>query len=169
MKEAAEFDVVYTIPAFGDQVVKPEESGKVGPWLRMVVEDDWYNAAARGEDFARPSVRLVVPRAALKRSGIDVLKPGKLQETELAPHLSRLLIALSNLGVYLEGTDHLSDRELYEVIDGDILKTKVFAVALPHYGVTFRLKATADAVTHRDRTLPKVERWRMGVQAAPAS
>ena len=54
-------------------------------------------------------------------SGIALPPPDELSDTELNVKLWEVIKALALMDAYLEHTDHLSDRELYTLLWGDIL------------------------------------------------
>lgn len=57
----------------------------------------------------------------LIESGIPLPPPDALADAELNEKLWEVITALAFMGVYLEHTDHLSDRDLYILLWGDIL------------------------------------------------
>ncbi len=57
----------------------------------------------------------------LVESGIPLPPPGELADAELNAKLWEVINALALMGAYLEHTDHLSDRELYTLLWGDVL------------------------------------------------
>lgn len=61
------------------------------------------------------------PFQVLVESGISLPPPDELAETALHTKLWEVINALALMGVYLEHTDHLSDRELYILLWSDIL------------------------------------------------
>ncbi|HVR42291.1 MAG TPA: hypothetical protein VMS56_02500 [Thermoanaerobaculia bacterium] len=62
-----------------------------------------------------------VPLEMLAESGKVYRSPSDLDDEELARELARLVDDVAFLGIYLTSTDHLSDRELYEKLVGEIL------------------------------------------------
>ena len=64
----------------------------------------------------------------LKARGIKVVPAAKLNDAQLTAALREVIDALAAERIYLENTDHLSDRELYERIRRDVL-TRSYAVA----------------------------------------
>lgn len=54
--------------------------------------------------------------------GIALPAPEELADAQLGLKLQEVIGAMSHLGVYLENTNHLSDRELYEVLWKEILR-----------------------------------------------
>lgn len=61
------------------------------------------------------------PFDVLLDSGISLPPASELSETELSAKLWEVINALSLLAIYLESTDHLSDRELYTLLCEDVL------------------------------------------------
>ncbi|MDO8895005.1 MAG: hypothetical protein Q7J23_05540 [Nitrosomonas sp.] len=61
------------------------------------------------------------PFQVLVASGISLPPSGELSEPELNAKLWEVIKALALMGVYLEHTDHLNDRELYILLLDDIL------------------------------------------------
>jgi hypothetical protein len=62
------------------------------------------------------------PFEVLLDSGISLPLASDLSETELSAKLGEVINALSLLAIYLESTDHLSDRELYTLLCEDVLR-----------------------------------------------
>jgi len=61
------------------------------------------------------------PFQVLIDSGISLPSPNELPESELNAKLWEVINAISLMGMYLEHSDHLSDRELYTLLLNDIL------------------------------------------------
>lgn len=61
------------------------------------------------------------PFQVLVDSGISLPPPVDLTDAELNAKLWEVINALALMGAYLEHTDHLSDRELYTLLWGDVL------------------------------------------------
>lgn len=62
------------------------------------------------------------PFEILVESGISLPSANELSETELSAKLGEIINALSLLAIYLENTDHLSDRELYTLLYEEVLR-----------------------------------------------
>jgi hypothetical protein len=62
----------------------------------------------------------------LRRLGVQVRPPNELQDLELDVELRRIAFALAELHVFLESTDHLNDRRLYEEIWEQINSPTIF-------------------------------------------
>jgi hypothetical protein len=58
----------------------------------------------------------------LERKGVRIPQAAKLDDAQLTAKLWEVINAMARLGHYLESTDHLSDRELYELLWTDILR-----------------------------------------------
>ncbi|HEX4964045.1 MAG TPA: hypothetical protein VF173_24680 [Thermoanaerobaculia bacterium] len=58
----------------------------------------------------------------LPESGVALPPPEDLSDSELSSKLWEVINMLSLLGTFLHNTDHLSDRELYTELWGDILR-----------------------------------------------
>lgn len=56
------------------------------------------------------------PLDVLRARGVDIPDESKLADGELHDRLWTLLRAMSEIGLYVESTDHLSDRELYRYL-----------------------------------------------------
>lgn len=61
----------------------------------------------------------------LARHGVDVLEPDRVPDWQVHDTLWKVIRALEQIGVYLENTDHLSDRELYGYLVTEALREKV--------------------------------------------
>jgi hypothetical protein len=59
--------------------------------------------------------------AELQRIGIDVPPPATLSDEALAQKLWEIINGLADLHVFLERTDHLSDRDLYTLLHDELL------------------------------------------------
>jgi hypothetical protein len=64
----------------------------------------------------------VRPIEALARDGFDLPPPGKLGDEALTVKLWELIHALAERHLFLERTDHLSDRELYAWLWNKVLR-----------------------------------------------
>lgn len=82
---------------------------------------------------------------------------------QLHRHLWEVIETLADLGIFLLRTDHLSDRELYRLLEGRILREPVRDLppsAGVHEYIDLGVWATPDAAkaVDRDRMLPKPDR-----------
>lgn len=73
--------------------------------------DAWCDGTEEGEP----------PREILKERGFKVAPGSALSEAELNGKLWELLNALAGIGLYLISTDHLSDRQLYEYLEREVV------------------------------------------------
>jgi hypothetical protein len=64
----------------------------------------------------------VRPVDVLKRDGFDLKAPKELTDEALSRHLWRLIRALAEYRVFIERTDHLSNRELYSWLWNKVLR-----------------------------------------------
>jgi hypothetical protein len=64
----------------------------------------------------------------LTAAGIQLPEPGSIPDADMRTKLWEVLAGLAKLRVYLENTDHLSDRELYAKLWHEILRTEVPAI-----------------------------------------
>jgi hypothetical protein len=65
------------------------------------------------------------PFEVLLGSGISLPPASELSETALNAKLWEVINALSLMSIYLENTDHLSDRELYALLWDDVLREEM--------------------------------------------
>jgi hypothetical protein len=66
----------------------------------------------------------------LEESGMQLPAPETLDDEQLTRKLGELIQRLALLRVFLEETDHLSDRELYTLLWSDMLREETKAVTL---------------------------------------
>ena len=69
----------------------------------------------------------------LQEAGIALPSPAELDDEQLKAKLWEVIEALGELRVFLQCTNHLSDRELYAELWGDLLREEVKAVAYDEY------------------------------------
>ena len=69
-----------------------------------------------------------IPIDVLRDRGFEIVEPSRLDEATLKTKLWELIEALASIGLYLWGTDHLSDRELYDRIISEILPTETLLI-----------------------------------------
>ena len=65
------------------------------------------------------------PFQVLIESGISLPSPDELDDSQLTAKLWEVVNALSLLRVYLQHTDHLGDRELYDQLWNDLLREEM--------------------------------------------
>ena len=66
----------------------------------------------------------------LEESGMQLPAPETLDDEQIASKLGELIQRLALLRVFLDETDHLSDRELYTLLWSDMLREETKAVTL---------------------------------------
>lgn len=64
------------------------------------------------------------PLDVLRKRGIELASPEAVSDDAIGAELWRTIEALAGIGVFLESTDHLSDRELYQHLWTDLLQDK---------------------------------------------
>jgi hypothetical protein len=66
------------------------------------------------------------PRNALLAAGIPLPRPETVADDQLRDVLWRVINGLAELRIFLDSTDHLSDRDLYTLLHDDILGRPMF-------------------------------------------
>jgi len=100
----------------------------------------------------------------LQEVGVELIPEDSCRDDgALHRQLWEVIETLADLGIYLLRTDHLSDRELYRLLEGRILREPVRDLppsAGVHEYIDLGVWATPDAakVVERDRLLPKPDR-----------
>ena len=95
----------------------------------------------------------------LREVGLELLPEADLDDRHLQQHLWELIETLADLGIFLVRTDHLDDRTLYRLLEGQVLREPVRDLP-PSPGVhefidmAARAGPDVQAVTQRDRYLP---------------
>jgi hypothetical protein len=151
---------------------------------------------AKAKEEGRPSERIVAAivydsehapwttnRKQLSEIGIEVPPPEALSDEDISVALRQLIDGLALLGIYLTGTDHLGDRDLYTQLATKVIEEQVRDVPPnqdmsefidmsacvpsgaqengadePHDDDDDVIKPKWKKVADRDRTLPRPER-----------
>src|SRR5215210_7405073 len=79
----------------------------------------WLSAAAYEQAPSTTHFQL------LEESGIELPSPESMDDERLATKLWEVIEGLARLRVFLNQTDHLSDRELYETLWHDVLREAI--------------------------------------------
>jgi len=66
----------------------------------------------------------ITPFILLENAGVTISAPEQLDDTALTPTLQDLIHQLASVGIYLERTNHLTDRELYEHLYNHALRNE---------------------------------------------
>jgi len=69
-----------------------------------------------------------IPIDVLRDRGFEIVQPSRLDDATLKTKLWELIEALASIGLYLWGTDHLGDRELYDRIISEILPAETLLI-----------------------------------------
>jgi hypothetical protein len=94
--------------------------GAVGIWGSEVLPPELQNQFLR-QVLAFEQGATTTLLAELQRIGIETPPPDALSDDALTNKLWEIINGLATLGVFLERTDHLSDRALYERLHGAVL------------------------------------------------
>jgi hypothetical protein len=78
--------------------------------------DDWLEDHESG----------VIPADVLKERGVALPPAEELSDDELHDSLWNLIRAMAGIGMFLQSTDHLSDRQLYEQLTKECLLERTF-------------------------------------------
>src|SRR5690349_15257969 len=82
----------------------------------------------------------IAPLTMLQNAGVTISDPEQLDDTALTANLHDLIHQLASIGIYLQRTNHLSDRELYEHLYNYELHTEVHLFPEnPNYSYTINL------------------------------
>jgi hypothetical protein len=66
----------------------------------------------------------IAPFNLLQNAGVTITPPEQLDDTALPARLHELIHHLASIGIYLQRTNHLSNRELYECLYNDELRNE---------------------------------------------
>ncbi len=89
------------------------------------VEDFWRRVLEFEEAEGQESSLVKTRHLLLDRVGINPPAAGGLSDAEIKQHLSNLIEGLAHLRIFLQYTDHLSDRELYTLLLAHVLEEAV--------------------------------------------
>lgn len=84
---------------------------------RDEVEDEFWDHVAAFESTEPRALSVVLAEA-----GVALPPPEELDDPQLSDKLWEVIHMLALLGTFLHNTDHLSDRELYTVLWGELLR-----------------------------------------------
>jgi hypothetical protein len=87
----------------------------------MQTERDLMSELERLDSFLDGTEPGDIPTEILRERGIELVDEGSLSDEDVHRRLWEVIDAMATLGLFLESTDHLSDRELYRYL-GDALK-----------------------------------------------
>lgn len=76
--------------------------------------------------MTQAAVEEVVPFEMLLALGMELPPPYRVPDQSLEPLLSTIVDTLASMRIFLEFTDHLSDRELYEILWSEVLREEVW-------------------------------------------
>lgn len=97
---------------------------------------DEIRAAFEAQVEAYHAAKPVALLDTLRDGGYAVIAPDQLADADLPKAIAKLAEGLALLRVYLESTDHLSDRELYEKLLGEVLVDEVVIFPKdPHFAL----------------------------------
>src|SRR5919108_5643305 len=82
----------------------------------------------------------IAPLTLLHNAGVTISEPDQLDDMALTAKLEDLIQQLASVGIYLQRTNHLSDRELYEYLYNYELRTEArLFPENPNYSYTINL------------------------------
>jgi hypothetical protein len=93
--------------------------------------------------------------------GTELPEPGSIPDDRIRAKVWQVLAGLASLGVYLDQTDHLSDRDLYAKLWNDVLRQEV--AAFDEFGSDHVMMLQPDGVEPDTSTFFRYfadERWR---------
>ena len=116
----------------------PDEIGMIFEKKRSERRAAIEALVAKAKEEGRPSERIVAAivydsehapwttnRKQLSEIGIEVPPPEALSDEDISVALRQLIDGLALLGIYLTGTDHLGDRDLYTQLATKVIEEQV--------------------------------------------
>jgi len=116
----------------------PDEIGMIFEKKRSERRAAIEALVAKAKEEGRPSERIVAAivydsehapwttnRKQLSEIGIEVPPPEALSDEDISVALKMLIEGLALLGIYLSGTDHLNDRDLYTQLATKVIVEQV--------------------------------------------
>lgn len=88
--------------------------------------DPFMNSLARLDAWLEGGEGGTVPIDLLRERKVAIPDAASLTDEALTAALWSLIEAMSEIGVYVSFTNHLTDRELYERLVSDVLTTEAF-------------------------------------------
>jgi hypothetical protein len=102
-----------------------------------VTEDDPLAYLEQLDRFLEDGEGGEVPLVALRERGLDVPEDDStLDDQALHAKLWELLHAMAELGILIDSTNHLSDRELYRWLVLDVLTQETFLDSVGHWHIS---------------------------------
>jgi hypothetical protein len=89
-------------------------------------DDDYEEFARRMQLFEDGPITTTLDQ--LLEDGVELPEPGSIRDADVSATLWRVIHAMARRRVYIDQTDHLSDRELYSSLWHDILREEVPAI-----------------------------------------
>jgi hypothetical protein len=149
LKRQAEQAAKGKIIAWDSDVLSPEQREQ---FWRRVVE---YELAPSTSDFQQ-----------LTEAGLDLPEPDAMDNEQLASKLWELIGTLARMRVFIQETNHLSDRELYTLLWRDVLRQETPILPGEHGSVRLRI-AYSDAEQTIGVGLGCAARWTRSGAGAP--
>jgi hypothetical protein len=91
----------------------------VSPDCPADIEEQFWRRVVAFENAPR-----VEPFQVLIQSGVTLPPPEEVDDAQLTVRLWEAIHGMASLGMYLNSTDHLSDRELYVRLWTDVLRER---------------------------------------------
>ena len=97
----------------------------------MQTERDFMAGLERLDSFLDGTEPGDIPLAVLRERGIEMPDDATLNDEEVHRRLEEVLVAMETIGLVIDFTDHLSDRELYRYL-GEALQEEMFLTDDPN-------------------------------------